>query len=44
MDSESKGSSRLGSGSNVVISHVVVGPVESSALPVHCEKFSLCMR
>lgn len=30
--SESKGNSRLGSGSKVVISHVVVGPVESSAL------------
>jgi len=31
-ESESNGSSRFGSGSNVVISHVVVGPVESSAL------------
>jgi len=30
--SESNGSSRLGSGSKVVISQVVVGPVESSAL------------
>lgn len=30
--SASKGNSRLGSGSNVVISQVVVGPVESSAL------------
>lgn len=30
--SASNCSSRLGSGSNVVISHVVVGPVASSAL------------
>lgn len=32
VESGSKGRSRFGSGSNVVISHVVVGPVESSAL------------
>ena len=30
--SESKGSSSLGSGSNVVTSHVAVGPSASSAL------------